>query len=447
MHGRCREQRLEGRARQPDGATPAPINTPRAWREATLHPGPQGIPGLEPGGLLPWAGGLDGLMVDVGADRALAWSAFRRGARRAGGTRATGGAVTPDADDGIARPIAARPPMDAGLALGTARLLGLPVQHQGLPITTWSGLLWPTIGPKGRADPIDVMLALCGDQEVGIHIAAVQPVSAGQEITGGHIVHDRWPHDTIRRRGRRGEHLRDQSRLLWITGLREVARIAHPMGVTCTAVAGFQVVGGVDQPRRGRVLVSGAPAEHFPPGDRTTIIVLEPNPTQGFKRGESTQAWRALGSRHPVEELRAVRPDLPSQGLACARLLRQARLFGPQAIAGRPLPGHMPLDPGGRRLTELIAGVTHGFQHACEAVERADRGQDVGGIRPLVPRALIQPRALQAIRTVSNRRWAASWVSTRSRTSCKRVKSNPGSVNSRLRAYVQSIQRRTASAA
>jgi hypothetical protein len=155
------------------------------------------------------------------------------------------------------------------------------------------------------------------------------------------------------------------------------------MGVTCTAVAGLQVVGSVDQQRRGRLLIPGAPAEHFQPGDRTAIIVLEPHPTQGFKRGEVAEAWRALGGHHPVEELRAVRPDLPSQGLACARVLRQARLFGPQAIAGIPLQGHMLLDPDGRRLPELIGGVTHGFQHAFEAVERADRRQDVGGIRPL----------------------------------------------------------------
>jgi hypothetical protein len=64
--------------------------------------------------------------------------------------------------------------MDAGMALGTVRLLGLPIQHQGRHIITLSGLMLPTIGPKGRAYDIDVMLALGGDQEVGIHITAVE---------------------------------------------------------------------------------------------------------------------------------------------------------------------------------------------------------------------------------------------------------------------------------
>ena len=64
-----------------------------------------------------------------------------------------------------------------------------------------------------------------------------------------------------------------------------------------------------------------------------------------------------------------------------------------------------------------------------------------------VPRALSQPRALQAARKVSRNRWPASWVSKRPRKSCNSVKSKPGSDKSRLRAYFQSMQRRTASAA
>src|SRR6266478_7282907 len=64
-----------------------------------------------------------------------------------------------------------------------------------------------------------------------------------------------------------------------------------------------------------------------------------------------------------------------------------------------------------------------------------------------VPRALIQPRALHAVRKVSRNRWGASWASKRSRKSCNNVKSKPGSCKSRLRAYFQSMQRRTASAA
>jgi hypothetical protein len=40
------------------------------------------------------------------------------------------------------------------------------------------------IGPKGGAHHIDVILVLCGDQEIGIHIAAVEQVGSRQQLPG-----------------------------------------------------------------------------------------------------------------------------------------------------------------------------------------------------------------------------------------------------------------------
>ena len=118
-------------------------------------------------------------------DGELPWGAFRRGARTAGGTRATGGPVKPDADDGITRDIMSRPPVDTGMALGTVRLLRLPIQDKGLQVIAFPGPLLPAIGPKGGTDHIDLMPGLGGDQEVGIDIAAIEEVGARQQITLG----------------------------------------------------------------------------------------------------------------------------------------------------------------------------------------------------------------------------------------------------------------------
>ena len=71
------------------------------------------------------------------------------------------------------------------MALGTARLLGLPIDDKGLQVIAFARPPLPAIGPKGRPDHIDLMLGLGGDQEVGIHIAAVEQVGAGQQITIG----------------------------------------------------------------------------------------------------------------------------------------------------------------------------------------------------------------------------------------------------------------------
>jgi hypothetical protein len=92
------QQLLEVRACQPQVPTLTEVKAPGTLREATLDPGPQSVLDFEVYRLLPLACGLDGLVVGLRPDGELAWSAFRRGARRTGGTRAAGGPVKPDAN-------------------------------------------------------------------------------------------------------------------------------------------------------------------------------------------------------------------------------------------------------------------------------------------------------------------------------------------------------------
>jgi hypothetical protein len=77
------------------------------------------------------------------------------------------------------------------------------------------------------------------------------------------------------------------------------------------------------------LLVAGAPAERFPPWDGTAVILLEPNPPQRLQGGEGTQAWGGVCGQHPFQELKAVRPNLAGERLACAGVLRSylIRLF------------------------------------------------------------------------------------------------------------------------
>src|SRR5437016_174300 len=60
-------------------------------------------------------------------------------------------------------------------------------------------------------------------------------------------------------------------------------------------------------------------------------------------------------SRQPIrlEQLIAVCPDLAGEGCALTRVLRQARLVRPEAIARIPFRCHVLLDPRGLRRTEL----------------------------------------------------------------------------------------------
>jgi hypothetical protein len=276
MHGCRGQERLEVRARQAKIPTPAEINASDPWREATLYPCWQGVLGVELGGLLPLAGGLDGLVVRWRPDGELPWGVFRRGAQTTGGARATGGPVETATDDRSTRDLVSRPPVDTRMPVRTVGLLRLPIQAQGLQAIALTGLMWPAIRPKSGTDHIHLIVARRRDETVRIHVATVEPVGPRQQITLSQGVVDGGTHDTIRRGGRGGDHWRDQIRRLRITGLREVELRAHPMGVTLTAVAGLQVVGRRDTHRRRRLLILRAPAERFEPGHGTAVIVLQP---------------------------------------------------------------------------------------------------------------------------------------------------------------------------
>ena len=90
------------RPREAEISTPAEIKAPDPLREATLHPRPQRILGFELRCLLALPRRLERLMVDLWADRELAGGCLGGSALPAGGTRATGRPVKPDANDRVA---------------------------------------------------------------------------------------------------------------------------------------------------------------------------------------------------------------------------------------------------------------------------------------------------------------------------------------------------------
>jgi hypothetical protein len=155
------------------------------------------------------------------------------------------------------------------------------------------------------------------------------------------------------------------------------------MSVAFTAVAGLQVVGRGHTYRRERLLVPGAPAELFQPCDGTAIILLQPDPPQRFQGGELPEASQALWEADPRQEVIAIRANLAGECFAFAGILRQAGLVRPEAIAGISVRRHVLLHPGGLRCTELIERIMHGFQDTLQAVQGADRRQDVSRIGPL----------------------------------------------------------------
>jgi hypothetical protein len=129
-------------------------------------------------------------MVSLQSDGELPWGIFRGGACPTHGTHATRGSVKPNTNHGIARHIVSRSPVDTGMALGAARPLRLPIDDKGLEVMALPFPPLSAVGPKRRTYHIDLLLALAGDQEVRIDIAAVEQVDAWEDITIGSVLLD-----------------------------------------------------------------------------------------------------------------------------------------------------------------------------------------------------------------------------------------------------------------
>jgi hypothetical protein len=178
-----------------------------------LAPCSRRIRGCERSGPLPVSHGLDRHAVELQPHGELARRSFGPGAHLADRAGATGRGMETDPHDGIPRGIPAWSPSDAGLPLGTARLVGLPIQHESAEVITATRPTLVARGPKGWPDHVDLMGRLRGDQAFGIHIAAVEQVHAGKEIARGQVILDARAHDTIRCGRWRGHDASQEVRL------------------------------------------------------------------------------------------------------------------------------------------------------------------------------------------------------------------------------------------
>ena len=102
-----------------------------AW-ESVLSTPPERILRFELRRLLALPRRLERLVGCLGLHRELARRLGGRGTRLAGGTGPTGGPVKADANHRLASLTLPRGPFDTPLALGALRLLGLPINREGM---------------------------------------------------------------------------------------------------------------------------------------------------------------------------------------------------------------------------------------------------------------------------------------------------------------------------
>jgi hypothetical protein len=75
----------------------------------------------------------------------------------------------------------ARGPFDAGVALGTTRLVGRPIESKSLDPIALASTMLATIGAKRWPEHIDLMQALGTGQEFGVDIPTVEEMRAREQ--------------------------------------------------------------------------------------------------------------------------------------------------------------------------------------------------------------------------------------------------------------------------
>jgi hypothetical protein len=109
-------------------------------------------------------------------------------------------------------------------------------------------------------EPLDVVVPPARHLQLGIDIASIRPMHAGQPVALLQVVVDRGAPLPVRHGRRRRLDVRDQVWAVRVAGLGEVHFVAHPRGRPLPTRAGVGIVGGGDVLRGRRDARAPAPA-------------------------------------------------------------------------------------------------------------------------------------------------------------------------------------------
>jgi hypothetical protein len=98
-----------------------------------------------------------------------------------------------------------------------------------------------------------------------------------------------------------------------------------------------------------------------------------------------------------VKDVEPILSDRLGIGLACGLVPGQACVLDPLVIARILFQGHQPLQPVGHHGGQLDERRSEGLGDSFQPSEDMDGGQDMGGVRPLLPACLEEPEGPAAL--------------------------------------------------
>ena len=235
-------------------------------------------------------------------------------------------------------------------------------------------------------------------------------------------------------RGGGRRHVRDQVRLALVARLGQVDHVAGPVRVRACCGSGPPGRRATRSPRRPAAARPRPSSRTRPAGPARRAEVPLPDPAQHLdqrrRRGARAAASAASSAVEQGEAVLAHRSGRTPRGRLALRGRRLSSIAA--AVPLEPLgPGHAPQPLRGDVASSFSAAAERLGQQ-LQAVQHADRGQDVGRVGALPAAGLDQPQRLAAAAAASPaaapRRSPAS---SRERNSQSTEKSKPGSVSSR----------------
>ena len=168
--------------------------------------------------------------------------------------------------------------------------------------------------------------------------------------------------------------------------------VADPALPALGAAHGLGIVGRMQAAAGWRLVVRRTPA-HLVVQDTE---LLDPDLAQRLDGGQGAQPDRRLGREDGGQQLVSIGSDCRRQSFAPGLAFGQAIDIDPHRVPLEPCRPATLLQPGRRRGGERVQRRAQGFADHLEAVERADRGQHVGGIGALPAAGLEQAQLLAA---------------------------------------------------
>jgi hypothetical protein len=279
-----------------------------------------------------------------------------------------------------------RSPTAAGMPFRTGGRVLLPINTKLTHIDAAIGVGLPFHIWTPGSNHFNAVLVLAGNQDRCGDISRVEQVLAWGECRFLKISVDRFRHHLIGDRSRGRRDMGDEMGTILITGFGQMDFVPSPPRLALFAVAGFLIVGRIDEESRRSNIVIASPTDVT----ILPIVILDPDAAQNLDSWDLTQQGRSVWREDLGQQGRAISPDDFCQRLAVRLTLWETTLLNPMPIAMNPLFLTVLKEPVTGNNGKTVERKAHGFTNAHKSIDGSHSSEHMGRVAALLL-ALFEP--------------------------------------------------------